>query len=178
MKPFRMAERGRPEPPGFPQLRIWLIVGAMGIRTRGLDIKVSAKQRAADKAARAEAKAVVDRWNEQLAAGRDMLFSILRAMILIADKRGHELPDDIAAQREAETIASALRRARGPVWSVIVTNEAGHEVTEIPAPLTAEGSFRQREPDMLISRIRFAEQSGRAGVESLRPARRAQGFLS
>ena len=58
---------------------------------------------------------------------------------LIADKRGLELADDIAARREAETIASALRRARGPVWSVIVTNEAGHEVTEIPAPLTAEG---------------------------------------
>jgi uncharacterized protein DUF6894 len=58
---------------------------------------------------------------------------------VIADKRGHDLPDDIAARREAESIASALRRARGPVWSVIVTNEAGHEVTEIPALLAAEG---------------------------------------
>ncbi len=57
---------------------------------------------------------------------------------LIADKRGLELPNDIAAQREAENIARALRRARGPIWSVIVTNEAGHEVTEILAPLTAE----------------------------------------
>ena len=44
----------------------------MGICTRGLDIKVGVKQRAADKAARAEAKGVVERWNEQLAAGRDM----------------------------------------------------------------------------------------------------------
>jgi hypothetical protein len=56
----------------------------------------------------------------------------------IADKRGHDLPDDIAARREGERIVTALRRARGPVWRVIVTNEAGHEVTEIPAPLTAE----------------------------------------
>jgi hypothetical protein len=58
---------------------------------------------------------------------------------LIADKRGHDLPDDSAARREAEGIAVALRRARGPVWRVIVTNENGHEVTEIPVPLRAEG---------------------------------------
>ena len=57
----------------------------------------------------------------------------------IADRRGHDLPDDSAARREAEGIAIALRRARGPVWRVIVTNEAGHEVTDIPAPLGAEG---------------------------------------
>jgi hypothetical protein len=55
----------------------------------------------------------------------------------IADKRGLDLPDDIAARHEAEKIATALRRARGPVWRVTVTNEAGHEVTEIPAPLDA-----------------------------------------
>ena len=35
---------------------------------------MAAKRRNADAAARAEAKAVVERWNEQLAAGRDMLF--------------------------------------------------------------------------------------------------------
>ena len=57
----------------------------------------------------------------------------------IADKRGHDLPDDNAARREAEGIAVALRRARGRVWRVIVTNEGGHEVTEIPLPLSAEG---------------------------------------
>jgi hypothetical protein len=45
----------------------------MGVRTRGLDIKAGAQRNAADKAARAEAKAVVDRWNEQLALGRGML---------------------------------------------------------------------------------------------------------
>jgi hypothetical protein len=33
------------------------------------------KRDAADKAARAEAKAVIDRWNEQLASGGDMLWS-------------------------------------------------------------------------------------------------------
>ena len=41
------------------------------------------KRDAADRAARADAKAVVDRWNEQLAAGRDMLWSpTIRAALL------------------------------------------------------------------------------------------------
>jgi uncharacterized protein DUF6894 len=49
----------------------------------------------------------------------------------IADKRGHDLPDDIAARREAKRIAVALRwRMRRRMWRVIVTNEGGHEVTE------------------------------------------------
>jgi hypothetical protein len=56
----------------------------MGIRTRGLDIKVGAKHRAADKAARAEAQAVIERWNEQLAASRDMLWSPTIRAALIA----------------------------------------------------------------------------------------------
>jgi hypothetical protein len=47
----------------------------VGVRTRGLDIKAGARRHAADKAARAEAKALIERWNEQLAAGRDMLWS-------------------------------------------------------------------------------------------------------
>jgi hypothetical protein len=48
----------------------------MGIRTRRIDIKIGTRRHAADKAARSEAKAVIDRWNEQLAASRDMLWSI------------------------------------------------------------------------------------------------------
>ena len=40
----------------------------MGVRTRGLDIAVNAKRQVADAAARAEAKAVIERWNEQLVA--------------------------------------------------------------------------------------------------------------
>jgi hypothetical protein len=47
----------------------------MGVRTRGLDIAINAKRQVAGAAARAEAKAVIERWNEQLAAGRDMLWS-------------------------------------------------------------------------------------------------------
>src|ERR1700722_5773236 len=47
----------------------------MGIRTRGLDIKAGATRLAADKTARAEAQAVIERWNGQLGAGRDMLWS-------------------------------------------------------------------------------------------------------
>jgi hypothetical protein len=45
----------------------------MGVRTRGLDI-AKARQ-VADAAARAAAKAVIERWNEQLAASRDILWS-------------------------------------------------------------------------------------------------------
>jgi hypothetical protein len=55
----------------------------MGVRTRGLDMKVGFKRDAADKAARAEAEAVVQRWNDQLALGRDMLWSpTIRAALL------------------------------------------------------------------------------------------------
>jgi hypothetical protein len=46
------------------------ILPAIGVRTRGLDIAVNAKRQVADAAARAEAKAVIERWNEQLAASR------------------------------------------------------------------------------------------------------------
>jgi hypothetical protein len=40
----------------------------MGVRTRGLDIAIGAKRQVADAAARAEAQAVIERWNEQLVA--------------------------------------------------------------------------------------------------------------
>jgi bifunctional non-homologous end joining protein LigD len=36
----------------------------MGVRTRGMDIAINAKWQVADAAARAEAKAVIERWNE------------------------------------------------------------------------------------------------------------------
>jgi len=47
----------------------------MGIRTRGLDMKAGFQRDAADRAARAEANTVIQRWNDQLALGRDMLWS-------------------------------------------------------------------------------------------------------
>jgi hypothetical protein len=56
----------------------------MGVRTRGLDVAISAKQQIADAAARAEAKGVVERWNEQLAVSRDMLWSPTIRAALIA----------------------------------------------------------------------------------------------
>jgi hypothetical protein len=43
----------------------------MGVRTRGLGIKAGAAKLKADRAARAEAEAVTDRWNRRLATGRD-----------------------------------------------------------------------------------------------------------
>jgi hypothetical protein len=58
----------------------------------------------------------------------------------VEDKRGHLLPDDSAARREAERIEAALRRCRRPVWSVIVSNEWGHEVTKILAPSQSSGT--------------------------------------
>jgi Transposase IS66 family len=57
---------------------------SMGVRTRGLDIAVNAKRQVADAAARAEAKAVIERWNEQPAARRDMLWSPTIRAALIA----------------------------------------------------------------------------------------------
>ena len=57
----------------------------------------------------------------------------------ITDKRGHDLRDDNAARREAEGIAAALQRSRGGVWDVIVTNEWGHDVIEIPMPTRSSG---------------------------------------
>jgi hypothetical protein len=56
----------------------------MGIRTRGLDIGIKARRQVADATARAEAKAVIERWNEQLAAGREMLWSPTIRAALIA----------------------------------------------------------------------------------------------
>jgi hypothetical protein len=57
----------------------------MGVRTRGLDMKAGFTRDATDKAARAEAEAVVQRWNDQLALGRDMLWSHTIRAALIAE---------------------------------------------------------------------------------------------
>ena len=55
----------------------------------------------------------------------------------VADRRGQMLPDEAAALREAKLVATALRMYRGEAWRVILTNEWGHEVTQIPTPLEA-----------------------------------------
>jgi hypothetical protein len=53
----------------------------MGVRTRGIDMQAGFEREAADRAARAEAEAVIQRWNDQL--GRDMLWSpTIRAALL------------------------------------------------------------------------------------------------
>jgi hypothetical protein len=55
----------------------------MGVRTRGPDIKAGVAKFKADRAAREEAEAVIDRWNRRLATGRDMLLSpTIRAALL------------------------------------------------------------------------------------------------
>jgi hypothetical protein len=55
----------------------------------------------------------------------------------ITDRRGRILPDEVAALREANEVAAALRKYRGEAWAVILTNEWGHEVTQVPTPLKA-----------------------------------------
>jgi hypothetical protein len=55
----------------------------------------------------------------------------------IADRRGQILPDEGSAVREANEVAAALRKYRGEAWGVIVTNEWGHQVTQIATPLKA-----------------------------------------
>ena len=55
----------------------------------------------------------------------------------IIDRRGQILPNENAALGEAKEIAAALRKYRGEMWWVIVTNEWGHEVTQAPTPIKA-----------------------------------------
>jgi hypothetical protein len=55
----------------------------------------------------------------------------------ITDRRGQILPDEDAALRKANEVAAVLRRYRGEAWGIKVTNEWGHEVTQIPTPLKA-----------------------------------------
>ena len=55
----------------------------MGVRTRGVDVAISAKRQVAN-AARAPRHRAVERWNEQLAASRDMLWSPTIRAALIA----------------------------------------------------------------------------------------------
>ena len=55
----------------------------MGVRMRGLYMQAGFRRDAADKAVRAEAEAVIQRWNDQLTLGRDILWSpTIRAALL------------------------------------------------------------------------------------------------
>jgi hypothetical protein len=53
----------------------------------------------------------------------------------VQDTSGLDLPDDNAARREAEAMAGDLRgnERYGGGWRVIVTNQNGEDVTELPA---------------------------------------------
>jgi hypothetical protein len=77
----------------------------MGVRTRSLDIAVNAKQ-VADAAACAAAKAVIERWNEQLSASRDMLWSPTIRAALIAGRRSAQ-----AAARAGQSAGGSLSSA-------------------------------------------------------------------
>jgi hypothetical protein len=79
------------------------------------------------------------------------------------------LPDDDAALREAKRIKAALKRCRRAVWSVIVTNEWGHEVTKLLAP-QSRGADEPERPVVLMSGLAFETPSVSDGC----PTGRAQ----
>jgi hypothetical protein len=53
----------------------------------------------------------------------------------VTDRRGQILPNEDASLREANEVAAA--KCRGEAWGDILTNEWGHEVTQIPTPFKA-----------------------------------------
>jgi hypothetical protein len=64
----------------------------MGVRTRGVDIAINAARAAASATCRFEAKGVVERWNEQLAASRDVLWSpTIRAALIDTGANGEPM---------------------------------------------------------------------------------------
>ena len=109
----------------------------MGVRTRGLDMKAGFKRDAADKAARAEAEAVIQRWNDQLALGRDMLWSpTIRAALLagtpwldvfcagcgtsraidLRTLNHYRLVTGLASMQAAHLFGCMAKAARRPAW--------------------------------------------------------------
>jgi hypothetical protein len=60
---------------GLALLPLFVDTAPMGVRTRGHDIAASLRSRAADVAARDEARHVVERWNREFATGSDMWWS-------------------------------------------------------------------------------------------------------
>lgn len=77
----------------------------MGVRTRHLDALARWKAEVQTKAAVAEAVRVVERWNVELAAGRDLLWSpLIRAAVLAG---AH------AMRRHRRRRAAELARASG-----------------------------------------------------------------
>jgi hypothetical protein len=94
----------------------------MGVRTRGLDIKVGAAKLKADRAARLEAEAEIDRWNRRLATGRDMLWSPTIRAALIAGTPWLDVfcpgcgdkPGRLICEQYSRAMLSARRRPRSP----------------------------------------------------------------
>jgi len=88
----------------------------MGVRTPGLDIAIVANRQVADDAARAEAKGVVERWNEQLSDSRDMLWSPTIRAALIAGMpwlEGDRPPGQGAHPRRGPADGGELRAIAG-----------------------------------------------------------------
>jgi hypothetical protein len=107
----------------------------MGVRTRGLDIAISAKRQVADAAARAEAKSVIDRWNEQLATSRDILWSPTIRAALIAGSSWLDVFRNKPGNRSAEGRPSSPRvgchpRAGGAVLVVLVVPGIGADAED------------------------------------------------
>jgi hypothetical protein len=80
-------------------------------------MKVGFKRGAADKAARAEAEAVVQRWNHQLALGRDLLWSPTIRAALVAGTFmvrgvGTDAEADWAVRRAPQALRAVARIAQ------------------------------------------------------------------
>jgi hypothetical protein len=115
----------------------------MGVRTRGLDIKAGAANLKADRAARAEAEIVVDRWNRRVATGRDMLWSPTIRAALIAGTpyflpRLRDEPGDRSPDRRPPP--AGLRRHAGARPTVLVVSGIGTNAEAARAVHAAAGA--------------------------------------
>jgi hypothetical protein len=69
---------------GLALLPLFVDTPPMGVRTRGYDIAASLRTGAADLAAQAEARRVIERWNRTLATGREIWWSPTIRAALVA----------------------------------------------------------------------------------------------
>ena len=130
----------------------------MGVRTRGLDIATNAKWQVADAAARAEAKAVVERWNEQLATSRDILWSPTIRAALIAGTPWL----DVFCPGCGTSRAIDLRNVdRHPLASVATLVVALKQLALIASAGSTPPSLHQ--PDRLADQRKGRGRTGKAG---------------
>jgi hypothetical protein len=156
------------------------ILPSLGVRTRGLNIAVNAKRQVADASARAEAKAVIDRWNEHLAASRDMLWSPTIRAALIAGRLGSMCSAQAAVQagRWICGKSTAIPSRRSQRWC---SGCGARGARKRPRWQGFSGCMPCRLPRRLRGRICTGEPSDAASArpfpQRLRPCRGRAGTL-